>query len=168
MTKSAFYLRLVCGATLLTSTFVSLGLQAKNLAPAEAQTIVAPFYDALNAAPGKNAEKLVLQATAPEWVSCSGNDECKPREKVAAGIAGFGKVIPNLKWEIKELLVDGNRIIVRGEASGTPATEFMGVPYGGKSFKIMSIDIHTVKNGKIERSYHVEDWMSAVRQLSAK
>lgn len=168
MTKSAFYLRVVCGATLLAGTFVSLGLQAKNLSPAEAKTIVAPFYDALNAAPGKDAEKLVLQTTAPQWVSCSGNDVCKPREKAAAGIAGFGKVIPNLKWEIKELLVSGNNIIVRGEASGTPVTEFMGVPYGGKSFRIMSSDIHTVKNGKIVRSYHVEDWMSAVRQLSAK
>ena len=44
----------------------------------------------------------------------------------------------------------------------------MGVPHGGKSFRIMSIDIHTVENGKLTRAYHVEDWMSAVRQLSSK
>ncbi|OMQ23836.1 ester cyclase [Serratia oryzae] len=168
MTKSAFYLRLVCGVTLLTGLFTSLGLQAKNLSSAEAQAIVAPFYDALNTAPAKDSKKLILQATAPEWVSCKGNDDCKPREKVAADIAGFGKVIPNLRWEIKELLVDGNRIIVRGEASGIPMTEFMGVPYGGKGFRIMSTDIHTVENGKIVRSYHIEDWLSAVHQLSVK
>lgn len=83
-------------------------------------------------------------------------------------IAGFGKAIPDLKWEIKELLTSGNRVIVRGEASGTPAGAFMGVPHGGKSFRIMSIDIHTVENGKLTRAYHVEDWMSAVRQLSSK
>ena len=44
----------------------------------------------------------------------------------------------------------------------------MGVPQGGKSFKLMSIDIHTVESGKITRSYHVEDWVGATRQLSAK
>ena len=83
-------------------------------------------------------------------------------------IAGFGKAIPDLKWEIKELLTSGNRVIVRGEASGTPAGAFMGVPHGGKSFRIMSIDIHTVRDGKLSRSHHIEDWMGATRQLSAK
>jgi len=32
----------------------------------------------------------------------------------------------------------------------------------------MSIDVHTIEAGKIARSYHVEDWMGAARQLSAK
>jgi predicted ester cyclase len=44
----------------------------------------------------------------------------------------------------------------------------MGVPHGGKSFKLMSIDVHTIADGKLTRSYHLEDWMGAVRQLSAR
>jgi hypothetical protein len=31
----------------------------------------------------------------------------------------------------------------------------------------MSIDVHTIRDGRIVRSYHVEDWMGAVRQLAA-
>ncbi|MFY7865715.1 ester cyclase [Roseateles sp.] len=142
--------------------------QAQNLTLDQARAAIAPFYDALNAAPGKDAAALVMQATGPTWVSCSGQDECKPRDKVAPMIAGFGKAIPDLKWEIKEVLVSGDRVVVRGEASGTPAGAFMGVPHGGKSFRIMSIDIHTVEGGKLTRAYHIEDWMSAVRQLAAK
>jgi predicted ester cyclase len=57
---------------------------------------------------------------------------------------------------------------VRGEATGTPAGEFMGAPHSGKSFKLMSIDVHTLEGGKMVRSYHIEDWLGAVRQLSAK
>ena len=87
---------------------------------------------------------------------------------VIPAIAGRLKAIPDLKWEIKEVLVSGNRVTVRGEATGTPAGEFFGVPHGGKSFKIMSIDIHTIDGGKITRSYHIEDWAGAIRQLSAK
>jgi hypothetical protein len=32
----------------------------------------------------------------------------------------------------------------------------------------MSIDIHTIRDGKLIEAYHVEDWMGAVRQLSAQ
>ncbi len=146
-------------------------LGSAQAAPTEAQAreAVAPFYDALNATLGKDPVALVNKATAPHWVSCSDNGSaCSPRDKVAGGIAGFHKAIPDLKWEIKELLVSGNGVIVRGEASGTPAGPFMGVPHGGKAFKVMSIDINTIEGGLTTNSYHVEDWMGAVRQLSAK
>jgi predicted ester cyclase len=55
---------------------------------------------------------------------------------------------------------------VRGEATGTPAGEFMGAAPTGKSFKMMSIDVHTLEGGKMVRTYHIEDWLGAVRQLS--
>ena len=143
------------------------GVQAQNLTVEQARAAIAPFYDALNAAPGKDAAALVAQATAPDFVSCGGNDACSPRDKVMGNIAGFGKAVPDLKWEIKEVLVSGDRAIVRGEATGTPAGPFMGVPHGGKGFRIMSIDIHTIRDGKMVRAYHVEDWMGAARQLAA-
>ena len=141
---------------------------AQSITPEQARAAIAPFYDALNAAPGKDVAALIQSATSPDWVSCNSNDTCSPRDKVMGAIAGFGKAIPDLKWEIKELLVAGDRVIVRGEASGTPAVPFMGVPHGGKSFRIMSIDVHTIRDGKMVRAYHVEDWMGATRQLSAK
>ena len=137
---------------------------AEQPAPAS----VALFYDALTGAPGKDVTNLLMRATTPNWVSCGSNEVCSAREQVIAAIAGRHKLIPDLKWEIKEVLVSGDRVVVRGEASGTPAGEFMGVPHGGKSFKLMSIDVHTIEAGKLARSYHVEDWMGAVRQLSAK
>ena len=139
-------------------------LVAQESAPASVTT----FYDALNAAPGKDVSGLLMQATAPDWVSCGTNDVCLPREKVVAAIAGRHKAIPDLKWEIKEVLVSGNHVIVRGEATGTPAGELMGTPTNGKSFKLMSLDLHTIEGGKIARTYHVEDWQGAFRQMSQK
>jgi predicted ester cyclase len=35
---------------------------------------------------------------------------------VIAALAGLHAAVPDLTWEIKELLVAGNRVIVRGEA----------------------------------------------------
>jgi predicted ester cyclase len=133
-----------------------------------ARASVAPFYKALNAEFAKDSPELIQQATAPQWVSCRGNDACNSRDEVIAGIGARLKSIPDLKWEIREVLVAGNQVTVRGEATGTPAGEFMGVPYGGKSFRLMSIDVHSLEGGKMVRSYHIEDWLGAVRQLQAK
>lgn len=153
-------------ASLSLAAAVPAALAADTVTAQQARAAIAPFYQALNA--GTDAVALIHQATGPQWVSCSDDDDCKPRDKAAPNIAGFHKAVPDLKWEIKEVLVAGNRVTVRGEASGTPAGSFMGVAHGGKRFKIMSIDIHTLEAGKIVRSYHIEDWMGAVRQLSAK
>ena len=132
-----------------------------------ARAAVAPFYKALNAEFTKDSADLVRQATAPEWTSCSGNELCNTRDEVIAGIAGRLKSVPDLKWQIKEVLVSGNQVTVRGEATGTPSGEFFGTPHTGKSFKIMSIDVHTIEGGKVVRSYHIENWIGAVRQLGA-
>jgi predicted ester cyclase len=133
-----------------------------------ARDSVAPFYKALNAEFANESAELIKQSTAPQWISCRGNDICNSRDEVIAGIGQRLKSVPDLKWEIKEILVSGNQVTVRGEATGTPAGEFMGAPHTGKSFRLMSIDVHTLEGGKMVRSYHIEDWLGAVRQISAK
>jgi predicted ester cyclase len=150
----------------------ALGLMASSaraeISAEAARDSVAPFYKALNAEFANESAELIKQSTAPQWISCRGNDICNSRDEVIAGIGQRLKSVPDLKWEIKEILVSGNQVTVRGEATGTPAGEFMGAPHTGKSFKLMSIDVHTLEGGKMVRSYHVEDWLGAVRQLSAK
>lgn len=133
-----------------------------------ARASLVPFYKALNAVNAKDAPELIKQSIAPEWVTCRGNDLCNTRDEVLAAVGQRLKAIPDLKWEIKEVLVSGNRVIVRGEATGTPGGELMGAPTNGKSFKLMSLDVHTLDGGKITRTYHVEDWQGAFRQVSQK
>ena len=141
----------------------AMGLLASSaraeLSAETARASVAPFYKALNAEFANDSPELIRQATAPQWVSCRGNDICNTRDEVIAGIGQRLKSVPDLKWEIKEVLVSGNQVTVRGEATGTPAGEFMGAPHTGKSFKLMSIDVHTSEDGKMVRSYHIEDWL---------
>jgi len=66
------------------------------------------------------------------------------------------------------VLVAGDRVIVRGEVTGTPAGDLFGVPHTGKSFRIMAIDIQTIRDGKIAKTFHMENWLSALGQLRAK
>jgi predicted ester cyclase len=73
-----------------------------------------------------------------------------------------------MEFNIKEILVAGDRVVVRGEVTGTPAGDLFGVPHTGKSFRIMAIDIQTIRDGKFARTYHLENWLSALRQLRDK
>jgi predicted ester cyclase len=105
---------------------------------------------------------------APDWESVGDYTGArKTRAQFGAQLSGFGGLIPDLAWKIEELIDAGDRFVVRGRASGTPVGTFFGVEPRGKKFEIMSIDIHTVANGLITRTYHVEDWAGALRQLTA-
>ena len=81
---------------------------------------------------------------------------------------GFGKLIPDLKWEIREVMVSGDRIVVRSTLSGTPGGLMFGTPTNGKSSQALAIDIHTIQNGQSVKVHHIEDWASALRQLAVK
>jgi predicted ester cyclase len=72
-----------------------------------------------------------------------------------------------MKFEIREALVAGDRVIVRGEETGTPAGDLFGVPHSGKSYRIMAVDIQTIRDGKIAKTFHMENWLSAIGQLRA-
>ncbi|MEI7595682.1 MAG: ester cyclase [Bacteroidota bacterium] len=92
--------------------------------------------------------------------------ETKSKAALIGQVGFFWKLIPNLKWVPQEILQDGNRVIVRSTFSGTPKGDFMGMNLDGtKSFETMSIDIHTVENGKIASVYHIEEWATAIAQL---
>lgn len=94
--------------------------------------------------------------------------KAKTRDELIKQIQGFHKLVPDLKWRPEEIIEAGGRYVVRSRASGAPKGPLFGVDGKGKSFTLMSIDIHEVANGKIVRIYHVEDWAGAMRQLAAQ
>jgi predicted ester cyclase len=142
----------------------------KSITEAEARKIIAPLYANFSMPIIGDTKNLLEQGTTKDWVSCSDEDlkHCRGREESIKAFAGYAKAIPDMKHVIKEIIVMGNKIVVRGELSGTPAGDFFGVPHSGKSFKIMAIDIQTITGNKISKSYHLEDWASALNQLRAK
>ena len=73
--------------------------------------------------------------------------------------------MPDLSWTIKDVRAVGDQIVVRGEMAGTPTRELFGAKPTGKSFKSMSIDIFTLKNGRLATAYHVENWLGALQQI---
>ena len=138
---------------------------APSLTVEQARAIVAPLYEALNEPTEKDVPALLANATNPDYRSCSTNSDCLSRDQLASVFTALGKIIPDLHWTIKDIWTSGNRIVVRGEATGTPTGELFGVKPTGKSFKTISIDMFTVRDGRLATAYHVENWMAAMEQI---
>jgi predicted SnoaL-like aldol condensation-catalyzing enzyme len=108
---------------------------------------------------------LLAKAAHLDYRSYHTNEEFLTREQLAAVFQGMGTTVPDLRWEIRDIKVLGDQIVVRGQATGTPAQEFWGAKPTGKSFSTMAIDIFTVKEGKLATAYHVENWMTPLQQI---
>jgi ketosteroid isomerase-like protein len=144
---------------------------AGDLTEAQARAVIAPWYALFNQPVQSDVVKTVHeQLLAPDYQSCWGvlPGECWGRDQSMKVVGGFAKSIPDMRFDIKEVLVAGNRVIVRGEVSGTPSGELFGVPHTGRSFRIIALDIQTIKDGRIAQTYHLENWLSALGQLRAK
>ena len=143
---------------------------ATTPARADDRAVVEAFYSQLLSAAGAtDIPARAASILAPSWLSIgdyTGKD--KSREAFVGQLQGFGKLMPDLKWAPQEIVQQGKVFVVRSRVTGTPNGPLFGVPASGKTFDVMTIDMHTVENGLIVRSYHVEDWAGAIRQLSAK
>jgi ketosteroid isomerase-like protein len=143
---------------------------AQGLTEAQARAIIAPWYGLFTVSTRGDVKAIQEQVLTADYESCSGYlpGECWGRDTSIKVVSNFANSIPDMKFDIKEVFVAGDRVIVRGEVTGAPAGELFGVPHTGKSFRIMAIDIQTVRDGKIARTFHMENWLSALGQLRAK
>jgi ketosteroid isomerase-like protein len=155
------------------SIFLFTGVSAASadgMTEAQARAIIAPWYGLFNVASRGDVKATQEQILTPDYESCSGYlpTECWGRDTSIKVVSNFSNSIPDMKFDIKEVLVAGDRVVVRGEVTGTPAGELFGVPHTGKSFRMMAIDIQTIKDGKIAKTFHMENWLSALGQLRTK
>jgi len=143
---------------------------AQGLTETQARAVIAPWYSLFNVATRGDVKAVHEEVLTADYESCSGYlpGECWGRDTSIKVVSNFANSIPDLKFDIKEVLLAGDRVVVRGEVTGTPAGELFGAPHTGKSFRIMAIDIQTIRDGKIAKTYHMENWLSALSQLRAK
>lgn len=140
-----------------------------NAAMADDKSLVQTFYDYLSNPTSQAHAGTFKSATTASWGSIGDySGKIKTRDAFIGQVGGLGKLIPDLNWAVEEMIQEGDRVVVRSRASGTPAGPLFGVDGKGKRFDILTIDIHTIEDGKIIRTYHVEDWAGALRQLSAR
>ncbi|MBM2322329.1 MULTISPECIES: ester cyclase [Marivita] len=146
----------------------SLGLASiATSAAADDMATVQTFYDLLSNPGSETHVAAFLDATTEDWESIgnySGTNEL--RDEFVGQMGFFDQLMPDLEWSVQAMHQDGNFVTVRSRATGTPVGPLFGVDGEGRGFDILTIDIHELEDGKVIRTYHVEDWAGALQQLA--
>jgi predicted ester cyclase len=74
---------------------------------------------------------------------------------------------PDLRMNVQDMLVEGDKVAVRVLMSGTHQGEFLGMSGTGRRFSATSIDIVRVVDGKAAEHWGVTDTMAMMQQLGA-
>lgn len=88
------------------------------------------------------------------------------RDDVVNTLKGIVDAVPDIRWEVEELLFDRDGIAVRAINTGTPAKEWLGVPPSGASFKIVEYAIYKVEDGRFVQMTNLHDSAEMQRQLT--
>lgn len=75
------------------------------------------------------------------------------------------QVIPDIRWKMEEIIAEGNMVVGRFTAMGTPKEEWFGVPPSGKKFESGGIFIIKIENGKVIEQWEDYDLLGTMTQL---
>ncbi len=78
---------------------------------------------------------------------------------------GMGSMFSDIEGEVTHVLVDGDYVFVRGEYRATHTGEAFGIPATGAEVSFEACDLHHVQDGKITKTWHLENFMSIYNQL---
>ncbi len=75
--------------------------------------------------------------------------------------------MPDLHWELTNLIIDGDRVGAQLINTGTPAKTFVGVRPTGKAFKVVEYAIYQIIDGRFKHMAAIHDAEEVKRQLGA-
>lgn len=106
-------------------------------------TVLTPDWDDIPLAPG--------QAPGPEGIK--------------AIIGMFSAAFPDVQITIHDMLQEPGKAAVRAEISGTHQGAIFGIAPTGKHVRFGLHEFHTLADGRIRTTWHMEDWLGVFQQL---
>jgi len=97
--------------------------------------------------------------------SLNPNKEIRGPEGAKNFAISLRTAFPDLQFTLIDQFAEGNKVVTHFIAEGTHQGSFAGIPPTGKSFKVSSIDIDYIKNGKISECWSNLDELSLLQQL---
>lgn len=134
----------------------------KALTQEEITTIKA-FYSVFS----KRDYAIVDHVLAPNWqdIPLAPGQQDGP-EGFKDLVKDFVGLFPDVSVRIHEIFGTHERAGVRAEMVFTHSSEFMGIALTQKRLTISIHEFHHLKDGRIEKTWHLEDWLSLFIQTA--
>ena len=87
-------------------------------------------------------------------------------------IEGLSKVFTDFRFVVEQIIDargdDGNGMVgVRAKWHGVHTGELFGIAPAGREAEVRTHDFHEIVDGRIVRTYHMEDWVSWFQQVGS-
>lgn len=129
-----------------------------------AETMVRSFYEALST----GDTSLVDEVLAPGWEAVPAMRTGPGADGWKASIEHLRGVFTDLSVTIEDVVVSGDLVAVRSVSRGVHTGELLGVPGTGRQVEFRASDFHRLENGRITRTWHLEDYFAIALQLGLK
>jgi len=77
----------------------------------------------------------------------------------------FRTAVPDLKAEVDEMLMVGDRVVGRLHFTGHFTGTFKGIQGTGQAIDFIATDIYRIAEGRIAENWHLEDNLTLLQQL---
>lgn len=107
--------------------------------------------------------EAVDQFVAPDMIDHSRRGS--GRDGVRQELQRFATAFPDWFATIEDLIAEGDKVVMRGVASGTHRGVFMGIPPTGRRVTVPGIHIMRIVDGKIVEHWAQADFLGMMQQL---
>ncbi len=87
------------------------------------------------------------------------------KEDYLANFVNLRTMMPDVRFDIQEVIAEGDRIVVVENYSGTMTGELKGLEPNGRRMSVTAVDIYRAKDGKLTEVLSVLDTASVMEQL---
>ncbi|MDN3028395.1 ester cyclase [Streptomyces sp. S.PB5] len=124
--------------------------------------LVETLYRAIGGEPD-----LLDDVLAPDWEDIPSIPDQPPGPAgMKPHIFAFHEAFADARVIIHDIVASSGLVAVRGVLAGTLRSEFLGVTPNGRYDEITIHEFHEIDNGRITRSWHLEDlhgWMGRMK-----
>ncbi len=110
---------------------------------------------------------LLDEVLAPDWEDIPAIPDQPPGPAgMKPHIVAFHEAFTDARVILHDIVASSGLVAVRGALAGTLRGEFLGVPPNGRYDEITIHEFHEIADGRIRRSWHLEDlhgWMSRMQ-----
>ena len=105
---------------------------------------------------------------AEDCVLMRDEEKAHGREAIKGVLAKIKRAFPDIQYRIDDVILAGDRLVLRWEARGTHRGEYLGQAATGRPASYTGITMYELEGGRIKHIFVVADLLSLLKRIRAE
>jgi steroid delta-isomerase-like uncharacterized protein len=128
-------------------------------------TEMSPFVKRLVDAYNQRSLDEFDELLADDIVLVRDGEKAHGRDEFKAILSRLQRAFPDIQYRIDDVIVAGDRIVLRWEARGTHRGDYLGVAATGRPVSYGGVTIYELSDNKVARIWVAADLLSLLRRM---